>query len=222
MDKPPLKSRESRLQRLRRAPLATLQGRLRRLRREIADLPHDIRLGVRTAAITSQYVDWNEQNAPSDPVPYRTLGGIARHMTAQKIAARRFADIGSGMGRPLYFFAGRFDELIGYELVAPIHARASAQLARAQATRGDFRRISILCADATTTVPLDLPLVAFLYNPFGRAPMARLCARLREARCDVHIYYANPVLRDVLVAAVGEPADMFRCDVDVAYFHVRD
>jgi SAM-dependent methyltransferase len=142
-------------------------------------------------------------------------------MTAHEIATRRFVDLGCGMGRPLYFFAHRFDELFGYELVAPIHARASAQLARAQATRADFRRISILCTDSTTAVPLDQPPVAFLYNPFGSKPMARLCARLRETRSHMHVYYANPVLMDMIAAAVGPPEDIFRCDFDIAYFQIR-
>jgi hypothetical protein len=201
--------------------MSTIGNRLRRLRREIADIPHDLRLGIRTRAITSEYVDRAAQSTPCDPVPYRTLGAIARHMTAHRVAAPRFADLGSGMGRPLYFFADRFDELLGYELAAPIHASASTQLARVQVQRANCRRISILCADASTAVPLDRPLVAFLYNPFGPKPLARLCARLREANNEVHIYYANPVLMNMMAAELGRPIGVFRCDFEVAYFHLR-
>jgi hypothetical protein len=81
------------------------------------------------------------------------------------------------------------------------------------------------CSEPTiggsTAVPLDRPLVAFLYNPFGPKPLTRLCARLCEANSEVHIYYANPVLMNLMISELGRPSDVFHCDFEVAYFHLR-
>jgi SAM-dependent methyltransferase len=188
--------------------------------REIIDWPHDLRLGVRTGAILRQFAYSELQNTACEPAPYRTLAAIGRHMTTHGVVAARFVDLGSGLGRPLYFFAPRFEELIGYEVVAEVQSMAAEQLARVRARRPEFERISLVCADATTSAPLDQPLVLFMYNPFGQKPMARLCERLREARCEVHLYYVNPVLEGMITGAVGPPADVFRCDFPVAYFHL--
>ncbi|MEI9997090.1 MAG: hypothetical protein WDM91_21015 [Rhizomicrobium sp.] len=214
-------SLKNRLRRFRRAPLQVIMHRVHRYRRNLLDAPHEWRLGIRTSGVISQFIDQNEQNVRCESVSYRTLDGIGRHMTAHGITAPRFADLGAGLGRPLYFFASRFEELIGYELIAPIHAMALAEFARVRARRPEFARISFECADATTAVPLDRPLVAFLFNPFGPKPMARLCERLRRAQSDVHLYYVNPQFADVIADSVGPRADTFRSDFAVAYFHIR-
>ena len=208
------------LRRLRRAPLTTVRNRLRRLAREIADAPHEWRLGVRTGAVLWQYSGGDLQNAPCEPAPYRTLAAIDRHMSARGVPTGRFADLGTGLGRPLYAFASRFTDLRGYEIIPAIQTMAARQLAQVQARHPGFRAISLICADATVAVPLDEPVVLFLYHPFGPPPMARLCARLREARCELHIYYVNPVLSDMIAAAIGPPVDRFLSDFPVNYFHV--
>ena len=206
---------------MRRAPITTVRNRMARMLREIADAPHERRLGISTAAISWQFVDADLQNLPCDPVPYRTLAAIGRHMTAHGVAAPRFVDLGCGLGRPRYFFASRFDDLRGYELIAPIQAAAADQLARVRTRRPGFDRILLTCADATTAVSFDQPLVLFMYNPFGPKPMARLCERLREARCEVYIYYVNPMLEGLITEAVGPRADTFRSNFPVSYFHLR-
>jgi hypothetical protein len=214
---PPLADR---LNRLRSAPIQVIMHRVRRYRRNILDAPHEIRLGIRTRGLIDKFAGGTEQVTRYEAVPYRTLHAIAKHMAARGIAAPRFVDVGAGLGRPLYFFAPQFEELIGYELVEPIHALALTQLARARARRPQFARISLECADATTALPLDRPQVVFLYNPFGPKPMARFCERLRQARNGVHVYYVKPDLADMIAERVTPLADMFRRDFTVAYFHL--
>jgi SAM-dependent methyltransferase len=209
-----------RLRRLGRNPVHVIAERLRRLRREFENAPHENRLGIRTARFTSRYADFDLQTNASDPVPYRALEGVARHMAAQGIAPRRFADLGCGLGRPLYYFAARFDELIGYEIAAPIAATAQAELARVRGANPDFAKIRIEQADAAECVPLDQPLVLFLYNPFGPKPMTRLCARLRAAKTEVHLYYVNPVEIKAITASLGPPTEVFRSDFGIAYFRL--
>src|SRR5580658_6266051 len=198
MDKPSSASLAGLLRRLRRAPVATIRTRLRRLIREIVDWPHDLRLGIHTGAILRQFTEGHLENGACEPAPYQTLAAIGRHMTTHGVVTARFVDLGSGMGRPLYVFAPRFEELIGYELVPPVQSMAANQLERVRSRQPAFERISMTCADATVAVPLDQPLVMFMYNPFGRKPMARLCERLREARCEVHLYYVNPVFEAMI------------------------
>lgn len=218
-DRLPPVSFASRLRRLRRAPVKVITTRLIRLATEIADAPHEMRLGIRTGLVTGQFIDHTAQIIACEPVPYRTLGAVARHMTRNRIAAPRFADLGTGMGRPLYYFASRFDELVGYEIVAPIHALSAAHLARVRARRPAYAKIALELADATLAVPLDRPIVLFLYNPFGPKPLARLGDRLRQAQGEVHLYYVNSLFAEPVAAALGPPAGTFHSEVPVSYFH---
>jgi hypothetical protein len=125
----------------------------------------------------------------------------------------------AALGGRSIFFAPRFEELIGYEVIAQVQSAAADQLARVRVKQPVFERTSLVCADATTATPFDRPLVLFMYNPFGQTPMARLCQRLREAHCEVHLYYVNPVLEGMITGALGPPAEIFRCDFPIAYFH---
>jgi SAM-dependent methyltransferase len=209
----------SRLRRLWRRPFFTIRNRVRRTYWEAQAAPYERRLGVRTGLITSAFFDAEAQVVESAPVPYRMLDAIAAHMTANGVAAPRFIDIGCGSGRPLYYFADRFEELLGFEIAGPLLAAAQEQRDAARATHPHYDRIVFHNADATTALPLDRPAVLFLYNPFGPKPMARLCERLKTARHETHIYYANPVLEDVMARELGRPPDgRFRAWFDVVHY----
>ena len=195
--------------------------RLKRLYTEARAVPYERRLGIDTSLITSAFFDGRAQVVECMPVAYRTLDAVAAHMQANGIAPPRFIDIGSGMGRPLYYFADRFEELVGFEIAAPLVAAAQAQLDAARTAHPHYSRIAFHNADATTAMPLDRPAVIFLFNPFGPKPMMRFCARLRSARQETHIYYANPNLVTLMARELGRPPDgRFRAWYDVAYYRL--
>ena len=187
--------------------IGSVWKRLKRAWTDARDRPYERRLGVRTALVTPALSNPVVQAEGHMATPYRVLEAIAKHMDAGGIAVPRFVDAGCGLGRPLYYFANRFEDLQGFEIAASLHARALEQLAAARAWNPNCGRITIHQADATIVLPLDRAMVLFLYNPFGPWPMARLCERLRSAEQAVHLYYVNPVLAGPLAAEIGRPAD---------------
>lgn len=188
--------------------------------RKLTDLPYDIRSRISTGKFVSGYVDTERQIHSYEPTPYITLRAIARHVDQHAGACSRFIDVGCGLGRPLYFFASRFDELLGYELAEPLFRAGADQLARAKRSNPVLRKISLLRSDATSAIPLDRSMVLFLYNPFGPEPMARLCEHLKQSACEMHIYYTNPLHADVIEAALAPVSERFSAFIEVAYFHV--
>ncbi|MEO9129632.1 MAG: class I SAM-dependent methyltransferase [Sphingomonas sp.] len=195
------------MRRLRRRPFFTIWNRLKRVYIDAQDRPHERRLGVRTALVTDALRNFEAQIQGHMSTPYRALDAIGTHMRQNGIGAPRFVDIGCGLGRPLYYFADRFEDLQGFEIAAPLHAAAQKQLETVRATHPNYARIAIHHADATIALPLDRPMVLFFYNPFGPKPLARLCERLRATQHDTHLYYVNPTLEAQLLAEMGRPAD---------------
>lgn len=176
-----------------------------------------MRTGLVTKALSNPVV----QAEGHMGTPYRVLDAVAKHMDANGIAVPRFVDAGCGLGRPLYYFADRFEDLQGFEIAASLHAGALEQLAAARAKNPDCARIAIHQADATVALPLDRAMVVFLYNPFGPWPMKRLCERLRAAEQEVHLYYVNPVLTELLAAEMARPADAKLHAVhDILYYRI--
>jgi SAM-dependent methyltransferase len=203
---------------LRANPRAVLRRHALQLYCRITDAPYEIRYGVNTTAIVDAHADGEQHQC--EPIPYVTLNAVARHMAAHPGPRRCFADIGCGLGRPLYYFASRFETLRGYEIAQPVHDAARAQLERVQQHNTDYRKIAFANADAAAAVPLGVPLTLLLYNPFGPATMARLCERLAQSKSDIRIYYAYPAHADVVARALGAPADRFHRLVDITYFHI--
>lgn len=211
----------SRLRRLRRRPLYTMWNRLKRAWIDLQDRPSERRLGIRTALVTDALRNFEAQVQGHMGTPYRVLDTIRRHMDANGIAPSRFVDVGCGLGRPLYYFADRFEDLQGFEITASLYAAGQAQLDAVRANHPDYARIALHHADATTALPLDRPMVLFFYNPFGPKPLARLCEQLRAAEHEVHLYYVNPTLRDLLAAEMGRPADAELHDwFDILYYRI--
>ena len=221
MSRIPASSLRNQLRRLRQRPFFTLWNRLKRVYLDAQDRPQERRLGIRTGIVTDANRDFDAQIQSHMAIPYRVLDTIAGDLEARDIAVPRFIDIGCGLGRPLYYFADRFEDLQGFEITAPLHVAAQAQLDAVRARRPAYARIALHHADATTAFPLDRPAVLFLYNPFGPKPMARLCERLRAAEHEVHLYYANPALRDLLAVELGRPPDARLHDwFDIDYYRV--
>ncbi|HWD28705.1 MAG TPA: hypothetical protein VG387_16150 [Rhizomicrobium sp.] len=217
----PTATLRSRLRRLARRPLVTTRNLAKRHYFEMRDAPYERRLGVDTRLITGAFFDFKAQVAECAPVPYPVLDGVRKHMDANGVGAHRFIDLGCGLGRPLYYFANRFDALHGYEIAGPLHAAAQEQLERVRATHPLYSRIALHNADATTQSPLDAPAVLFLYNPFGPKPLARLAERLKTVTHETHVYYANPVEGAVLERELGRAPDArFRAMFNIDYYRL--
>jgi SAM-dependent methyltransferase len=206
---------------LRRRPIHTLWNRMKRGWNDVRDWPHERRLGVRTGLVSDATRNFEAQIQGHMGTPYRTLDAIREHLVANGVTVPRFVDIGCGLGRPLYYFADRFEDLQGFEIAEPLYAAAVAQLDAVRAKDPYYAKIAIHLADATTALPLDRPMVLFFYNPFGPKPLARLCERLRGAEHAVHLYYVNPALGDLLAAELGRPADArLRAGFDILYWRI--
>jgi hypothetical protein len=194
---------------------------LKRAYRAALDRPHERRLGIDTALVTPGLSNIEAQIQGHMGTPYRVLGAVRRHMDANGVAVPRFVDAGCGLGRPLYYFADRFEDLQGFEIVMSLHRAAQEQLDAVRAKDPAYARIAIHHLDATAALPLDRPMVLFLYNPFGPKPMARLCERLEAAEQEIHLYYVLPMLADQLAAALGRPPDArFRAAHDILYYRI--
>jgi SAM-dependent methyltransferase len=211
-----------RLRRLWRRPFHTIGNRLKRARIDLQDRPCERRLGVRTGLVTDATRSFEAQIQGHMATPYRVLDTIRAHMDANGIAPPRFVDVGCGLGRPLYAFADRFEELLGFEIAEPLYAAGQAQLDAVRGANPDYARITLHLADATEALPFDRPMVLFFYNPFGPKPLARLCARLRGAEHAVHLYYVNPALKEALAAEMGRPADVVLSGwFDTLYYRIE-
>ena len=185
----------------------------------VRDFPSELRLGIQTAGVIHTHRDVAREICSYGAIAYSTLRDIRRHLEVRGTSARRFVDMGCGLGRPLYFFAdARFDELIGYEVTPELFRAAQALLARAKVVRRTYGKITLIQADGTTSLSLDRDLVLFLYNPFGAGPMRRLCDRIKQTHAKIQIYYANPIHSAVVEEVLrlkGERIDSF---VPVEYY----
>jgi SAM-dependent methyltransferase len=168
------------------------------------NLTGDAALGVPTRGFSHRPTDAAREFYGYWAVAYPTLRDIGARMATDGVTARRFVDVGCGLGRPLYYFADRFDELIGYEVSFDRAAQAQALLRAAQARRPDFAGITVVEADAAQALPIDRPMAVFLYNPFGAGPMRAFVERVLACPHPVHIYYVNPVHSKVITEALGQ------------------
>lgn len=188
--------------------------------RKLSDLPYEKALGISTSKFITSFQDSERQIHRYEPVPYTTLRDIARHMDRRAVSALRFVDIGCGLGRPLYFFSTRFQQLLGFELAEPLVLTARRQLEDIKRKKSGFGNIEFIMADATSAVPLDKEMVVFLYNPFGPELMAQLCRHLCASRAGMHVYYANPAYPEPfsLIADSSEDIPGF---IPARYFYIR-
>lgn len=117
-----------------------------------------------------------------------------------------FLDLGCGKGRPVLVAAAfPFRALIGVELspkLAAIARRNVARVARRHAARS---RPRIETGDALAFPLPEVPLLIFLYNPFGRPLIERLVQRIEVSLAEqprpLHVVYYNPVHGDCFDAA---------------------
>jgi len=119
-----------------------------------------------------------------------------------------FVDLGSGKGRAV-LLASHFDfaEIIGVEYSKALHAAALKNLENWPAQQRRCGPIRFLWQDAGAFNFPEVPLVLFLYNPFGRPVMekvtANLAASLRRVPRRILVIYFRPECADLWDAIPG-------------------
>jgi len=205
-----------------RNPPGLVRASWRRGFRIITDFPEDIRHGIHTGLLRPKFGDEAKEIHVYEPAPYATLRDVRRHMLSSGTLARTFIDVGTGWGRPLYYFSDLFDELQGFEINPIIFQSSKDQLERIQSAKGRtaYKRIAIRLMDATLETPLDRDLVLFLYNPFGPTQMRALCNRLKRSRGHQTIYYVNPVYAQVIEQELGVAGTVFSKFMKVNHYFI--
>jgi SAM-dependent methyltransferase len=179
-------------------------------------------LGVDPRSESSKHANWY---APTEVAVFeRALASVtfdARQFT--------FVDYGSGKGRALILAARMpFKQIVGVEFSESLHAIALDNIARAAEHASlACRDIRSICADATTLVPPDGPLICYLYNPFGAVVIEKVLSRLVDSLQSnprpAFIVYVNPVHRNAVTRTSAFCALVETPDFCVyEYAHVQD
>jgi SAM-dependent methyltransferase len=186
-------------------PSRTLQRHLKSLHREFLaagswmlkhtdyaiDLIVDPVLRIRTFVRVPVDPDLMARNIEYDPLPYRSLCVIARHLPTSR--GDHLLDLGCGKGRVLCFFAlRRLDKCSGIEISAGLADEARIN---AQRLRGDHAPIEITQGDAVDS-DIGNASIIYMFNPFSGEVMAPVLRRietsLRARPRGLRICYANP------------------------------
>jgi SAM-dependent methyltransferase len=136
-----------------------------------------------------------------EPTPVGEVAALLAHVPFD-LARTTFVDLGSGMGRAL-MEAARFPfrQVVGVEISPALHAVALDNFARLDRADLACRDVRLLRDDAALYRFPRGPIVVYLYNPFSRAILARILARLKEnGGRAVAIVYHTPVERATIEA----------------------
>lgn len=93
-----------------------------------------------------------------------------------------FIDFGSGKGRAVLLAATYpFRSIIGVEFAAELHSIAEQNLQAVKSKVDRLERVKLHCADALRIEIPETPIVAFFYNPFGKAVMEPIVRNLEQS-----------------------------------------
>src|SRR5579863_963805 len=184
-----------------------------RQRQRFGDADYDWDYRVNT---TSGAVGWRDRllgifhspYQPTEPALFREmLDGLAQQAGASmgdfKFSNFTFVDLGSGKGRTLLMASDYpFRRILGAELLPALDRLAQENL---RVYRSDSQKcfaLEAVCADATTFVLPEEPLVIYLFNPFPEAGLRRFVSGLERSLQvkprEVYLLYHNPQLEPVL------------------------
>jgi SAM-dependent methyltransferase len=179
--------------------LREAQSGWRRAKREV-DRRFDAELGVDTGGITAvRFLDVPEHRRACavdhiaiDPTEFtRALAALPVEPDAFT-----FVDFGSGKGRAVLLAAQqRFQRVIGVELAPELHqiSKRNVQAGLTEQRRAD---VELHCMDACEFELPDVPLVLYLYHPFGPEVLAplvhRVVASYQRAPRPIFVIYLNP------------------------------
>jgi SAM-dependent methyltransferase len=136
-----------------------------------------------------------------EPTPVAELAPLLAHVPFP-LRGATFVDVGAGMGRAL-MLAARYDfrQVIGIEISPALHAIACDNFAGPRPPAERCRDVRLVRADAASYRFPSGPLVAYLYNPFDAALLAKVLDRLATGPPrDLAVLYHTPVHRDVIEA----------------------
>jgi SAM-dependent methyltransferase len=184
--------------------------------------PIDLQYRIRTSGFIPGYLlragsgsaDGDFIYAGSQPSIVRQALGMAGELEGAV-----FLDLGCGKGRVLAVASEfPFAEVIGVELSDVVAEQAEANMAVLRRTFPDRCPIRVVAANAADYALPPGRLVIFLYNPFGRALVAKLVERVEAALSrpgtSITIIYYNPIWAEIFDAA---PALARRAAADIAY-----
>lgn len=147
-----------------------------------------------------------------EPTPVGELAPLLAHVPFP-LRGATFVDVGAGMGRAV-LLAARYDfrQVIGVEISPALHAIACDNLVGRSRVALQCRDVRLVRADAASYRFPRGPLVAYLYNPFDGAVLAKVLDNLADgAPRDLALLYHTPIHRDVIEAhgaferVAGEP-----------------
>lgn len=116
-----------------------------------------------------------------------------------------FVDLGSGKGRAVLLAAQLgFKTITGVEFSEELHQAATKNMAAARGQWPNVERIELVCGDAAQFSPPSMPVVCYLYNPFGASVMRKVIETwvraMKKNSHDVWIVYTNPVQLDLFIS----------------------
>jgi Histone methylation protein DOT1 len=189
-----------------------------RLRQRYGDADYDWDYRVNT---TSGAVGWRDrllgmfhsEYQPTEPAVFHEMLDSLQEQLRQAPNADRspltfldftFIDLGSGKGRTLLMASDYpFRRIVGVELLQSLHQIAKENLHLYKSDAQKCFALESVCADATTFVFPDGPLVVYLFNPFPESGMRQVLANLEQSlRAQprpVFVLYHNPLLEHVLI-----------------------
>ena len=180
-----------RLKSLHRAWLRVRSGMRKRTDYAI-DLTVDALLGIKTFGHVPAHPDMSARNIRYDPLPYRSLRAVARHLPLSQ--NDHLLDIGCGKGRVLCFFALRhIRRCSGIEISSDLSGAARRN---ARCLRRRRAPIDVTQADAMDSGIGDASII-YLFNPFSAEVMEPVLRNiehsLRARPRPLRICYINPV-----------------------------
>jgi len=184
-----------------------------RLRQRYGDADYDWGYRVNT---TSAAVGWRDRllgvfhsaYQPTEPALFHAMLDALAADSHLDFRAFTFLDLGSGKGRTLLMASDYpFRRILGVELLPALEGIARDNLRQYKNDAQQCFVVESLCADATTFVFPDEPLVIYLFNPFPETGMLQVVENLeRSLRANprpVYVLYHNPVLEHVLTASTA-------------------
>ena len=176
--------------------------------------PFDARFGVRTSGLVAgrhlQSGHRHDRHATAyfgvAPSVLRALVKRWQKLSPVPIGETVFVDLGAGMGRALLLGSELgFKAVVGVELHPTLAAIARRNVALWRAAGRSSSPIQVVEGDAVEFALPSGPVLVFLFNPFGRAVLARLLNSWHRSRIErsgpVDILYVNNEQEAVLESA---------------------
>jgi SAM-dependent methyltransferase len=128
-------------------------------------------------------------------------------LVAGRVEAYSFVDVGAGKGRAILLASELpFRKIIGVEVSEELAHQAQRNVARwSRVARSRKRpKIRVVHGDALEFRWPRTPLLVYMYNPFARALVGQLAAKLASAASSrsslVDVLYVNPTCSDALTS----------------------